>query len=170
MSDVVAVFAGSFDPPTLGHLRLIERASKMFDELHVVIAVNSQKQNLLSAEERLALFQELLKKEIKSKKVVVKQHDGLLVDYCKKVTAKVTVRGLRSSADFEYESQMAWMNQKLLPGLETVFLRGENDFQFLSSTLVREVAWNGGDLSSLLPDLVCKKILQSIAKKKGKKS
>jgi pantetheine-phosphate adenylyltransferase len=141
----VAVYPGSFDPITKGHEDLIHRSLEFVDTLIVAVAVNVAKQPLFSLEERVALI-----KQTVSDKVEVQSFDGLLADFAKKVGASVIVRGLRAVSDFEYEFQMALMNRNLAPGIETVFLVPAFDLTYLSSSLVREVARFGGDVSQLV--------------------
>jgi len=141
----VAVYPGSFDPITKGHEDLIHRSLEFVDTLIVAVAVNVAKQPLFSLEERVALI-----KQTVSDKVQVQSFDGLLADFAKKVGASVIVRGLRAVSDFEYEFQMALMNRNLAPGIETVFLVPAFDLTYLSSSLVREVARFGGDVSQLV--------------------
>ena len=142
-----AIYPGSFDPPTRGHEDLVRRSLALCDRLIVAVALNSSKQPLFSVEERLALLQTTLGGE---PAVTIEAFDGLLVDFAKKVGAGMVVRGLRAVADFEYEFQMALMNRQLHPQLETVFLVPAVDLTYLSSSLVREVARHGGDVSALV--------------------
>jgi pantetheine-phosphate adenylyltransferase len=141
----IAVYPGSFDPITKGHEDLIHRSLEFVDKLIVAVAVNVAKQPLFSLDERVALI-----KQTVSDKVEVQAFDGLLADFAKKVGASVIVRGLRAVSDFEYEFQMALMNRNLAPGVETVFLVPAFDLTYLSSSLVREVARFGGDVSQLV--------------------
>ncbi|HET9385055.1 MAG TPA: pantetheine-phosphate adenylyltransferase [Gemmatimonadales bacterium] len=141
----IAVYPGSFDPITKGHEDLIHRSLEFVDQLIVAVAVNVAKQPLFSLEERVALI-----KQTVSDKVDVQSFDGLLAEFAKRVNASVIVRGLRAVSDFEYEFQMALMNRNLAPGIETVFLVPAFDLTYLSSSLVREVARFGGDVSALV--------------------
>ncbi len=143
-----AMYPGSFDPITYGHLDVIHRALKIFDELWIVVMVNPKKKPLLSLEKRLELIRELLKDE---PRVRVDSHEGLLVDYARDKNIKTVVRGLRAVTDFQYELEMAIANKHLWPELETVFLMTDEKFSFLSSGLVREVASMGGDVSNWVP-------------------
>ncbi len=156
----VAVYPGSFDPITKGHEDLIHRSLGFVDRLIVAVAVNVTKQPLFSFEERVALIREC----VPDKRVEVQSFDGLLVDFAKKVDATVIVRGLRAVSDFEYEFQMALMNRNLGPHIETVFLVPAFDLTYLSSSLVREVARFGGDVSALVHPAV-----QQALKRKFKK-
>ncbi|MBJ6762889.1 pantetheine-phosphate adenylyltransferase [Myxococcaceae bacterium JPH2] len=146
----VAIYPGSFDPLTNGHLSLIQRSLKMFDRLIVAIAVNPKKTPLFSQEER----RELILDAVKDSRVEVDSFHGLLVDYVRSRNVGVIVRGLRAVSDFEYEFQLANMNRKLAPNVETVFMMTGEDYFYISSQLVREVASFGGDVSGLVPDNV----------------
>ena len=146
-----AIYPGSFDPPTRGHEDLVRRSLALCDRLIVAVALNSSKQPLFSVDERLELLRGTLGG---SPAVTVEAFDGLLVDFARKTGAGMVVRGLRAVADFEYEFQMALMNRQLHPQLETVFLVPAVDLTYLSSSLVREVARYGGDISALVhPDV-----------------
>jgi pantetheine-phosphate adenylyltransferase len=142
----VAVYPGSFDPLTRGHEDLIRRSFAFVDRVIVAVAVNSSKQPLFTLEERVALLRET----VRLPGVEVQSFDGLLVEFARRVGASVIVRGLRAVSDFEYEFQMALMNRNLDPKLETVFLVPAFDLTYLSSSLVREVARYGGDVSQLV--------------------
>ena len=142
----VGIYPGSFDPVTKGHEDLIHRSLGFLDKLVVAVAVNVGKQPMFSLHERVALIRET----VKDPKVDVQSFDGLLVEFARKIGATVIVRGLRAVSDFEYEFQMALMNRHLAPKLETIFLVPAFDLTYLSSSLVREVARFGGDLSGLV--------------------
>ena len=142
----VGVYPGSFDPITKGHEDLIHRSLAFVDQLVVAVAVNVAKQPLFTLEERVALIQQT----VRDKAIEVRSFDGLLVDFARSVNATVIVRGLRAVSDFEYEFQMALMNRTLAPKIETVFLVPAFDLTYLSSSLVREVARFGGDVSALV--------------------
>jgi len=142
----VGIYPGSFDPLTKGHEDLIHRSLGFLDKVVVAVAVNVGKQPLFSLDERLALIRET----VKDAKVDVQSFDGLLVEFARKIGATVIVRGLRAVSDFEYEFQMALMNRHLAPKLETIFLVPAFDLTYLSSSLVREVARFGGDVSGLV--------------------
>ncbi len=142
----VGIYPGSFDPLTKGHEDLIHRSLGFLDKLVVAVAVNVGKQPLFSLDERVGLIRE----SVKDAKVDVQSFDGLLVDFARKIGATVIVRGLRAVSDFEYEFQMALMNRHLAPKLETIFLVPAFDLTYLSSSLVREVARYGGDVSGLV--------------------
>jgi pantetheine-phosphate adenylyltransferase len=142
----VGVYPGSFDPITKGHEDLIHRSLAFVDKLVVAVAVNVSKQPLFTLDERVALIE----KTVRDKAIEVRSFDGLLVDFARSVGATVIVRGLRAVSDFEYEFQMALMNRTLASKLETVFLVPAFDLTYLSSSLVREVARFGGDVSALV--------------------
>jgi pantetheine-phosphate adenylyltransferase len=156
----IAVYPGSFDPITKGHEDLIHRSLGFVDRMVVAVAVNVAKQPLFSFEERVELIREC----VPDKRVQVQSFDGLLVDFAKKVNATVIVRGLRAVSDFEYEFQMALMNRNLGPDIETVFLVPAFDLTYLSSSLVREVARFGGDVSALVHPAVQKALKRKFAK------
>lgn len=156
----IAVYPGSFDPITKGHEDLIHRSLGFVDRIVVAVAVNVAKQPLFSFDERVALIREC----VPDKRVEVQSFDGLLVDFAKKVGATVIVRGLRAVSDFEYEFQMALMNRNLGPHIETVFLVPAFDLTYLSSSLVREVARFGGDVSALVHPAVQKALKRKFAK------
>ncbi len=145
------MYPGSFDPITLGHLDVIKRAAFMVDELYVVVMINPLKRYFFTTEERIRLVKESVE-DISN--VIVDHHEGLLVDYARENDVKVVIRGLRAVSDFEYELQMANANRKLLPGLETLFFMTDEKFSFLSSSLVKEVAMLGGDVSMWVPEPV----------------
>ena len=143
-----AVYPGSFDPMTNGHLDIIERGVRLFDRLIVALLHNTEKQPLLPLAER----QEIVRAVVaRFPNVTVETFDGLLVDYCRARGARAIVRGLRALSDFEYEFQMALMNRKLEPGVETVFMMPSEAWSYVSSRLVKEVARLGGDVSGLVP-------------------
>jgi pantetheine-phosphate adenylyltransferase len=145
---VIAIYPGSFDPPTNGHLDLIQRGAKIFDELVVAILRNSEKVPLFSVEERLEMLRESTSQW---KNVRVESFAGLLVDYARELGAQVVLRGIRAVSDYEYEIQMAWMNRKLDSSLETVFMMPAGAYPYLSSKLVREIASLGGKIDGLVP-------------------
>ncbi|GAB4332178.1 MAG: pantetheine-phosphate adenylyltransferase [Candidatus Abyssubacteria bacterium] len=147
----IAVYPGSFDPITFGHVDLIERALGLFDELIVAIAHNIHKTNLFSMTERLEMIRELVKDY---SNVSVDSFDGLLVDYVRRRGACCVVRGLRAFSDFEYEFQMALTNRKLNDSYETIFLMTHENYSFISSSLVKELIEFGGDISAFVPPLV----------------
>jgi pantetheine-phosphate adenylyltransferase len=148
---VKAVFAGSFDPPTFGHLNIIERAQKLFSEIHVVIAVNKNKSYCFSGEERLDVIQKLVSRW---DNVSVHLWDSLIVDYAKKIQADVLIRGVRNDNDFLYEFDLAMMNKSLNPQIETLFLVPDPKFFVLRSSSIKELAAFGGDVSTMVPPIV----------------
>jgi pantetheine-phosphate adenylyltransferase len=156
---VIAIYPGSFDPPTNGHLDLIERGSKIFDELVVAILRNLEKSPLFSLGERRAML-EALTADFKNVRVDV--FDGLTVDYASRVKASAVLRGIRALSDYEYELQMAMMNRKLQPELETVFMMPAEQYSYLSSRLVREVAKLGGSIHDLVPEIVERKLREKL--------
>lgn len=147
----IAVCPGSFDPITNGHLDIIVRGAKIFDEIYVSVLNNSTKTPLFSVQERIELIKEVTK-DIPN--VKVDSFDGLLVDYAKSVNANALIRGLRAVSDFEYEMQNASMNRVLDDAVETFFIMTNNQYSFLSSSIVKEVAKYGGDISELVPPIV----------------
>jgi pantetheine-phosphate adenylyltransferase len=151
MKTSVALYPGSFDPVTNGHLDLIERGENMFDHLIVAVLKNVEKQPLFSVPERVDMLREVTKRW---ESVEVDVFEGLLVDYARKRGAAVILRGIRAISDYEYELQMALMNRKLEPRLETVFMLPGESYSYLSSKLVREIATLGGPLTDLVPPVV----------------
>ncbi|MBM3802217.1 MAG: pantetheine-phosphate adenylyltransferase [Acidimicrobiia bacterium] len=152
MRKTVAIYPGSFDPVTNGHLDIIQRGAKLFDEVIVAVLVNSEKAPLFTAEERVNMIRAILAEQRLA--VRVDTFDGLLVTYAQKQNAQVIVRGIRAVSDYEYELQMALMNRRLAPGIETVFMMPSEAYSFLSSRLVREVFTLGGSVEGLVPRLV----------------
>jgi pantetheine-phosphate adenylyltransferase len=156
---VIAIYPGSFDPPTNGHLDLIERGSKIFDELVVAILRNPDKDPLFSLHERRHMLEALTGN---FKNVRVDVFDGLTVDYAARVKASAVLRGIRALSDYEYELQMALMNRKLQPELETVFMMPAEQYSYLSSRLVREVAQLGGSIEDLVPEMVERRLKEKL--------
>ncbi len=146
-----AVYGGTFDPPTFGHIDLIKRASGMFPHVTVGIGINPNKRVLFSTEQRLGFLHESLRD---LSNVSCTAYNGLLVDFCREIGARVIIRGLRAVADFEYEFQMALANRDLAPEIETVFLIAATDKLFLSSSVVKEIASCGRDVSPYVPKCV----------------
>ncbi len=144
----LAVYPGTFDPITMGHFDLIQRASHLFDHLIVAVALSNHKKTLFSFQERLDLVKESFRHR---PHIQVLPLDGLLVDFAQKNKADVVIRGLRTAADFEYEFQLAGMNRKLSPQIETVFMTPSEETLFISATLVREIIRFGGDASAFIP-------------------
>jgi pantetheine-phosphate adenylyltransferase len=157
----VAIYPGSFDPLTNGHLSLIQRGLQMFDRLIVAIAVNPKKVPLFTLDER----RELIRQACPDPRVEVDSFQGLLVEYAKQRNVNVLIRGLRAVSDFEYEFQLANMNRKLAPGIETVFMMTGEDYFYISSQLVREVASLGGDVTGLVPENVHAKLVAKFGRK-----
>jgi len=156
----IAIYPGSFDPITHGHLDIIKRASSIFDELIVGVYDRPEKRLLFSTEERVQMTQQAM---ANLKNAKVKAYSGLTVDFAKKVGAQVMVRGLRMSSDFEREFEMAMMNKKLAPDLELVCFMASLQYQFLSSSLLKEVAQLGGCLEAMVPDHVAKALRRKFA-------
>ncbi|OGS43049.1 MAG: pantetheine-phosphate adenylyltransferase [Elusimicrobia bacterium RIFOXYD2_FULL_34_15] len=148
----IAVYPGSFDPTTFGHLDIISRSSKIFDKLIIAVITNPNKKPYFSIDERV----KILKSSVKEKNVEIESFHGLLVDFMKKKNANVIIRGLRAISDFEYEFQMALTNRKLYPEIETVFLTPAEQWTYLSSTLVKEIARLGGNVKCFVPEIVVK--------------
>ena len=159
----VAIYPGSFDPLTNGHVDIIERGARIFDSIIVAILVNVEKTPLFSENERIAIIKDVFKAH---KNVQADTFSGLLVDYAQKKNATVLVRGLRAVSDFEYEFQMALMNRHLAPGLETVFMMPDEKYTYISSRLIKEVFTLGGEITGLVPPIVEEKLR---AKQKAKK-
>lgn len=159
----LAVYAGSFDPVTLGHLDLIERASALFSDVIVAVGVHPTRHPLFSVEERLSMLEEVTKPMTN---VSVESFDMLLIDFCKARAARVIVRGLRAATDFEYELQIAHANADLAPEIDTIFLPTRTKHGFVSASLVREIASHGGDVSRYAPSVVCEALKKKFAEKK----
>ncbi len=157
-----AVYPGSFDPITNGHVDIIKRGLKIFDRILVAVLENPKKKPLFSAEERVSMIKEIFAGE---KNTEAKAFHGLLVEFAKKNDAKVVIRGLRAITDFEYEFQMALMNMKLDPEIETFFMMPNLSYSFLSSKMVKEIFMLGGCLKDLVPDQVEKKLREKFKNK-----
>jgi len=160
MKTSVAIYPGSFDPVTNGHLDLIGRGEQMFDRLIVAVLKNVEKQPLFSVPERVEMLREVTKRW---DSVEVDVFEGLLVDYARKRGAGVILRGIRAISDYEYELQMALMNRKLEPRLETVFMMPGESYSYLSAKLVREIAQLGGPLAGLVPPIVEQRLRMKVA-------
>jgi pantetheine-phosphate adenylyltransferase len=156
-----AIYPGSFDPITNGHLDVIERASKLFDNVIVAVAHNVEKAPLFTLEERLELLRSTLGER---ENIRIGQFDGLLVDFAQAEKAQAVIRGLRAVSDFEFEFQMALMNRKLQSNVETIFLMPKEDYTYLSSRLVKEIARLGGDVTKFVPANVAHALRQKFAK------
>lgn len=155
MRHTIAIYPGSFDPPTLGHLNIVERGLGIFKKIIIAVAKNTTKESLFVPGERVRLLKEIYKKNLN---VEVTFFHGLLVEYAKKKKAKVILRGLRTVADYEYELQMAFSNKSLNPDIDTVFLMTENRYSHISSTLIKEIAHFGGSLNKMVPPMVQKAV------------
>lgn len=155
-----AVYSGTFDPITLGHQDVVQRAADLFDEVVVAVAMAHHKRTQFSLADRMALVQQSLGH---LPGVRVEPFDGLLMDFCRQQQAHAVIRGIRNVTDFDYEAQMAAMNRKLHPGVETVFLLPQADLQCISSTLVREIARLGGDVTSLVSAPVAAALSSQVA-------
>ena len=154
-----AIYPGSFDPITNGHLDVIDRARKLFDEVIVAVAHNDQKQPLFTLEERLQLLQATIGR---LKNVEISPLDGLLVDFAKARKATAVIRGLRAVSDFEFEFQMALMNRKLEATVETIFLMPKEEYTYLSSRIVKEIARLGGDVAKFVPARVARALTRKL--------
>jgi pantetheine-phosphate adenylyltransferase len=159
LKKVIAIYPGSFDPPTNGHLDLIARGSKIFDELVVAILRNPEKNPLFSLSERRKML-EAMTEEFEN--VRVDTFDGLTVDYASKVNARAVLRGIRAVSDYEYELQMALMNRKLCPELETVFMMPAEQYSYVSSRLVRELGHLGGSIKGFVPEMVEQRLKEKL--------
>ena len=156
-----AVYPGSFDPITFGHIDIIERSAKMVDELVIAVLRNSAKNALFSLEERVNMIREITKN---LPNVRVETFDGLLVDYMRQIDATIIIRGLRAVTDFEYELQIAQMNHVLKEDAETIFLMTNLQYSYLSSSLVKEIASYGGDISKFVPNELIERIYEKYSK------
>jgi pantetheine-phosphate adenylyltransferase len=156
----LAVYAGTFDPITFGHIDIIERAARLFDQIVVAVARNKAKTPLFSLEERIALNAKVLKAH---STVSVQGFDILTLDFAKQVGANVLIRGLRAVADFDYEFQLASMNRVLSPTIETIFLMPAEKYTFISSSLIREIASLGGDITPFAPTPVVEAVIYKVS-------
>lgn len=164
MAEILAIYPGSFDPITNGHLDLIERGSHLFDRLIVAVLTNLEKDPLFTVAERVEMLQEATRT---IPNVAVDTFSGLLVDYARQKQAQVILRGIRAFTDYEYELQMALMNRKLAPDLETVFLMPALSYTYVSSRLVREIFQHGGSVKDLVPALVEERLHQKVFQNKS---
>ena len=164
MSRVRAIYPGSFDPLTNGHLDLIERGSKIFGELIVAILRNAEKNPLFPVDERIEMLREAT---ARFENVRIDTFDGLLVDYCRQQKAQAVLRGIRAISDYEYEFQMALMNRRLEPGTETVFMMPAETYSYVSSRLIKEVFRLGGNISGLVPKHVEERLRKRFAEAAG---
>ncbi len=161
----IALYPGSFDPITFGHLDILERATNLFDKVIVTVAVNKEKSAVFSGDERLALIHECLAEKEWAKNIEVDKFTGLLVNHAQKLKANTLIRGVRQISDFEYEFRMALTNKRLAPNVDTVFLMPDEHFTFISASLVKEVAYWGGDLSSFVPENVAEALKNKFGNK-----
>ena len=155
----IAIYPGSFDPMTYGHLDIIERSAKMVDKLYVSVLINSAKNALFSIDERVSMIKEMT---AHIPNVEVTSFEGLLVDYAKQMNASILVRGLRAVTDFEYELQIAQSNRMVNPDVDTIFLTTSLEYAYLSSTIVKEVASYGGDISKFVPKLIADEVYKKL--------
>ena len=163
MSDAIAIYPGSFDPLTNGHVDIIQRGSALFDSIVVAVLRNVEKSPLFTVDERLEMIRHTFRDR---GNVEADSFSGLLVDYASSRSATTIVRGIRAISDFEYEFQMALMNRRLAPSIETVFMMPAEEYSYVSSRLVKEVASLGGDVSGLLPEDVERKLLEKVRSKR----
>jgi len=159
-----AIYPGSFDPLTFGHIDILERSVRLFDRVVIAILTNSQKTPLFSVDDRLAMVREIVNPKFPSVEIEVDVFHGLLVDYARRKNAQVIVRGIRAVTDYEYELQMALMNRRLAPAIETVFMMPAENYSYLSSHLVKEIAGHGGVITGLVPELVEKRLKEKFKK------
>ncbi len=151
MPSTIAVFPGTFDPVTLGHVDIVRRGLTLFDRIIIALGVNTSKKNLFSPEQRMDWMRNIFEKE---SRVEVAQYEGLTVNFCRERNAHFILRGLRNGIDFDYESHIAQVNRKLDPGIETVFMNCAAEYSYISSTIVRDLIIYKGDYSSLVPSEV----------------
>ena len=163
-----AIYPGSFDPLTNGHLDIVERCVRLFDRVVIAILTNSQKTPLFSADERKAIVREVLTPQFPRVEIEIEVFHGLLVDYAQRKNAQVIVRGIRAVTDYEYELQMALMNRRLRPDIETVFMMANEAYSFISSRLVKEVFGLGGSITGLVPPSVEARMQRRLSKTKLK--
>lgn len=161
-SEKIAIYPGSFDPFTNGHIDLVERATRIFDIVVVTVAVNSKKETLFTGQEREDLIREAISDKPWRNKVEVEQFTGLLIDFAAEKNATVLLRGVRQISDFEYEFQMALTNRRLSPNLDTLFLMPDENHAITSSSIVKEVARWDGDITSFVPPNIHKAILKKM--------
>ncbi len=161
----IAVYPGSFDPITYGHMDLLERGLKIFDKIIIAIAANPGKSPLFTIEERCEMIRSALSENPHGSRVKVDLFDGLLVDYVQSVPARAILRGMRAISDFEYEFQMALMNRKLNADVETLFIMTGMRWIYISSRIIKEVVMSGGNVSGLVPPIVEKKLMEKLSGK-----
>ncbi len=164
MSEKTAIYPGFFDPITNGHLSIVNRALEIFDTLIIAVLKNPQKNPLFTVEERIYMIKEAVKNK---PNIEVDTFDGMLVDYAVKKHSKVVLRGLRALSDFEYEFQMALMNRKLNRHVQSIFLMTDYKWFYISSTIIKEAASFGGDISGLVPDVVARQLKEKFSQTKN---
>ena len=157
-----AIIPGSFDPITLGHLDIIERSLKIFDEVIVCVLVNPDKKSLFSIDERKELIEKSITNISCNEKIIVDSHDGLLIDYMSKNDVNVIIKGLRAFSDFEYEIQMAFLNNKMAPNIETFFLMSTENLSYISSSSIKQIVKFGGKITGLVPSNIEQDIIRKI--------
>jgi len=153
-----AIYAGSFDPFTMGHLNILNRAAAMFDEVIVAIGTNTSKKSLFSPEEKLEMIEEVVAERSRDNVRVILHADNLIVDLAEQEGAKVMVRGIRSVTDMEYEMNIASMNKTQAPNIESVFLMADEKYRFVSSSMIKEIAQFDGDVSEMVPDSIAERM------------
>jgi len=161
-----AIYPGSFDPLTNGHIDIIERSTRLFDRVIIAVLTNPQKDALFSTDERVEIMREIL--EPRFQNIEIDVFHGLLVDYARQKDAQLIVRGIRAVTDYEYEFQMALMNRRLAPDIETVFMMPSESYSYLSSRLVKEIVELGGFVSGLVPPLVEERLNQKLRRNESK--
>lgn len=159
-----AVYPGSFDPITNGHVDIIERGLNIFDQINIAVLKNPKKEPLFTTKERVVMIESIFKD---TKRIKVMSFHGLLVDFARKINSNIVIRGLRAVSDFEYEFQMSLMNRKLAPDIETLYMMPAVEYSFLSSQLVKEVCLLGGCLEGLVPSSVEEKLSNKLKKNKN---
>ena len=165
--ETLALYPGSFDPITYGHLDILERATGLFDHVIITIAINSQKDTVFSGDERESLIAKCLEGKEWAERVEIQQFTGLLVDFAKEKNAQTLVRGVRQVSDFEYEFRMALTNRRLAPEVDTVFLMPDEQLTFISASLVKEIGYWDGDLSSFVPEHVADALRKKFKEQKN---
>jgi pantetheine-phosphate adenylyltransferase len=158
-----ALFPGSFDPITNGHMDLLERASHLFDKIIVTVAVNNRKESVFTGPERVALINECIKDQPWKGQIEVQEFTGLLIDFARKKGVKTLIRGVRQISDFEYEFRMALSNRRLAPEVDTIFLMPNEQLTFISASIVKEIAYWNGDLTSFVPANVAAALKEKFA-------